>query len=68
MEEKGKISAKVFRIVSLGEEILPTDIHKILVNAITLDPKKPDTFFTVVDCTEEITNPTDPESRVFLTS
>ena len=66
MQKRKKVVAKIFRVVSLGDEISNTEIQGVLVNAITLDPKRPETFFTVVDCTEEITNLTELESRAFL--
>ena len=44
---------RVFRIVTLGEKILPSDLESLLMHQITLNPTKPKTFFAVTECTEE---------------
>jgi hypothetical protein len=52
VKEKKQL-VKIFRVVSLGDEIRPHDIEDLLTKKITLDPKRPDTFFTVSECIEE---------------
>ena len=52
MKIKKKAVVKIFQIVSLGEEVASRDIKDVLVNSITINPKKPNAFFTVTDCTE----------------
>ncbi len=53
MKKDRKEQLKVFRIVSLGERMLPQDIAELLQKEITLNPEKPDIFFTVEECSPE---------------
>lgn len=50
MARTKKETIKIFKIVSLGEELCPEDISRILKEEITLNSKKPDIFFTVTEC------------------
>ena len=44
---------RIFQVVSLGEDLLCEDIAKILKKELTLNPRKPNVYFTVTEHTEE---------------
>ncbi|MCF7908639.1 MAG: hypothetical protein K9L86_07215 [Candidatus Omnitrophica bacterium] len=44
---------RIFQVVSLGEELACEEIAKILKKDITLNPEKPDVYFTVTEHPEE---------------
>jgi len=44
---------RIFQVVSLGEKLSGEEIAKILKKEITLNPKKPDAYFTVTEHPEE---------------
>ena len=45
--------AKVFRIVSLGEELTGKEIAAALKKEIAAKSNKPSVFFTVTECTQD---------------
>jgi hypothetical protein len=44
---------KIFRIVSLGEEVALSDIHSALRRSFVCGGEQREAFFSVTDCTDE---------------
>ena len=57
MAKNRKEKIKIFRVVSLGEELPLADLSELLMQEITMNSQKPDTFFTVTECEIEANNP-----------
>lgn len=53
MSQSKEKQIRIFQVVTLGEKLGSEDIARLLKEKITLNPKKPDVYFTVTEQIEE---------------